>query len=357
MAGLNTEENFIISSNGEQNLDQEAGDGEVDELNRSLSNGGAVEEDNDGDGVEVDLDELDQEESRSGRVDTELQEAHTQADRDRIKEERKQARKDRIARAKAREESLRREVASERERRIELENRLSRLENTQVGVELGQLEQAEANADAAISQLQGIIEEATIKADGKSVALASTRLAEAIAYKNQVKAVRERAETAAKRPKQAHVDPRLVENSRQWMSRNKWYKGPQANDPDSKVLTAIDNSLGAEGWDPTTPEYWTELDARAKKYLGHRYTGRPAVNETDDNPPQRDTSTPASRPRQAVAGSGNNGNGSTSVNGRNTFHLSAERVRAMKESGAWEDPKRKADQIRRYREYDAANRR
>jgi len=355
MAGTQeTEDNFIVSGDGSQNLDQGASQGEAAELDQSLrtiENGdaGTPAAGHDEGEEEVDLDDL---EERAARVDEELQDANTPEERERIKNERKQARIDRRNRARQREEALRREVSSEREQRIALERRIAGLESNQMGVELGQLEQAEANTERAIAQLQDAIAEATVKADGRTVALATTRLQEALVYRQNLAQVKARAEQQARAPKAQHLDPVMLNNSKAWAARNKWYKGPQSNDADSKVLTAIDNSVSSDGFDPRTPEYWQELDARASKYLSHRMNGN--AENRDNSPRQMNSNTPnsAARPKQAVAGAGNNGSSTTGGSGR-TMILSQERVKAMKESGAWEDPKRKADMIKRYREQDA----
>jgi len=118
------------------------------------------------------------------------------------------------------------------------------------------------------------------------------------------------------------------------MSNNSWYD-PQGKDPDSKVALAIDQAMGEEGWNPKTAEYWEELDNRLQKYLPHRYTG-----ETDEKPIRN------SRPRSAVTGSGRES--ASSSGGKNTFTLSPDQVRAMKDAGMWDDPDKRAKMIRRY---------
>ena len=107
-------------------------------------------------------------------------------------------------------------------------------------------------------------------------------------------------------------------------------------DPDSRVALAIDQAMGEEGWNPRTAEYWEELDNRLQKYLPHRYT------EVADEKPSR----APSRPRNVVTGSSREN--ASSSGGRNTFTLSPEQVRAMKDAGMWDDPDRRAKMIRRY---------
>ena len=65
------------------------------------------------------------------------------------------------------------------------------------------------------------------------------------------------------------LDPRLVNHAQRWMERNKWYD-PTAKDQDSRIAMTLDQQMANEGWDPTTQQYWEELDNRLQKYLPHR---------------------------------------------------------------------------------------
>ena len=358
---MNDDDNIIQQD--DLNVEQTADDNEIGELDQGLAGeqpqGGGKQEREEG-SEEIDLDELEEEEERQGRVDTELQEAPTQEDRERIKAERKQTAKERRARARARMDAIQRELANERQLRMQAERRISNLENHQTGLQFAQLEEAEQRADTAISKLEGIIADATSKGDGVTVAQANTRLQEALLYRRDVQNAKTQFQQRAQAPKQPHLDPEIVRRSKAWVAKNPWFRGPTSTDADSMVAVAVDNSLAADGFNPTTDAYWEEYEARLKKFLPHRFPGRAMSANNDDNS-RNNGAQPArgqqqGRPRQAVAGAGNVGN-AASPGARNTFVLSAERVKAMKESGAWHDPKRKADQIRRYREYDAANRR
>ena len=99
------------------------------------------------------------------------------------------------------------------------------------------------------------------------------------------------------------------------------------------MLTALDNSLTAEGWDATTDAYWTELEARAKRYLPHRVQS-------------------ATKPRNPVAG-GSQSSGSGDKAG--TFTLSPDRVAAIKSAGMWDDPAARNRMIKSYRDFDKNN--
>jgi hypothetical protein len=68
---------------------------------------------------------------------------------------------------------------------------------------------------------------------------------------------------------------------------------PIGNRPHSRIAKKIDELMGAQGWDPTDPDYWDELDSRLQKELPHRY------NESND-----DDSRYVRRPRNVVGSSG-----------------------------------------------------
>ena len=136
------------------------------------------------------------------------------------------------------------------------------------------------------------------------------------------------------------------------MAKVPWYKGVNAADQDSRILSAIDNTMANEGWDPRSPTYWAELESRAKQYLGHRFKGQETTQEraAGGNGGYNPTSQPQ-RPKSPVAGGGSN-NFDGGGGGGTKYRLSAERVKAMKEAGIWEDPKRREGMIKRYQELD-----
>jgi hypothetical protein len=126
------------------------------------------------------------------------------------------------------------------------------------------------------------------------------------------------------------------------MSKNTWYD-PNGSDRDSRIAKKVDEVLIAEEWDPRDPDYWVELDSRLKKSLPHRYN-------LDDGD-VRDVK----KPRNVVGSSGREASSSYGGANRTQFVLSPERVRAMKETGAWDDPKRKKAIIESFMKYDRAN--
>jgi hypothetical protein len=162
---------------------------------------------------------------------------------------------------------------------------------------------------------------------------AKLRLGQMQAYKKQqVEQIR--------RPKQNvpnEVSRAVQENAESWLSKNKWYD-PQARDTDSRIAKVIDNEMASEGWDPSDPEYWDELDNRLSARLPHRYAAKTGGTVKRANPTASSrTANPSSTPA-------------------NTIRLSPERVKAIKDAGAWDDLAARNRMIKAYVAYDKQNR-
>lgn len=217
----------------------------------------------------------------------------------------------------------------------ELLERLSVLEKKSHGSDIARLNKAIEDQETRITFAKQKIAEATASGNGEMLTAAQEMWFEA---RRQYEALDALKKKVVQPPKQRTIqapDPVLKKYADAWVSNNSWYD-PNGKDPDSKVALAIDQAMGEEGWNPRTPEYWEELDNRLQKYLPHRYT------EVADEKPSR---TP-SRPRNVMTGSSREN--ATSSGGRNTFTLSPEQVRAMKDAGMWDDPDKRAKMIRRY---------
>ena len=138
-------------------------------------------------------------------------------------------------------------------------------------------------------------------------------------------------------------DPNVQKNAAKWMSRNSWYN-PNSNDRDVLIAKKHDEALVAEGWDPSDPDYWDELDSRLQKALPHRY------NESSDS------DSVVRRPRNVVGSSGREASAAYGGKNNTQFVLSPERVKAMKEIGAWDNPARKKAMIENFIKFDRQNR-
>lgn len=234
-------------------------------------------------------------------------------------------------------ESLKRELAARDAIINELNQRMSVVERKSTGSEMAQLEAQEKEAIHYYNQFKQLNASAIEKADGATAIDAQEKMFAARQRYEQIQNIK-KAMTKQQTTTPPPLDPRLKANAESWMEENTWYD-PAASDEDSAVVMSIDQRLHAQGWDPTTKEYWDELSSRVKKYLPHR-------SNSGYNKPNRG-------PRSPVSGSGRENGGSNSGGG---YRLSAERVSALKEAGLWDDPKARAEAVNRFKAYDKEQR-
>ena len=271
-------------------------------------------------------DSHDDEEGHAEETDAERAE-RTERNRARRKEN-KERRKDYI-------ESLKREVAARDDILAAQQQRLDALERRTQSTDVATVDAEIKKTAEAYNYFKGQINIAVQEQNGAAVADATEKMFQAQRRFDQLngikKAVAQNQQTAPA------LDPRLKANAEGWLEKNNWYD-PQAKDQDSFMVRQLDQRLAEEGWNPSTPQYWEELDARVKKYLPHRA-------KQSYNPNQS-----GSRPRVPVAGSGRESGGNSNAQG--SYRLSADRVQALKDAGMWDDPKQRADAVTRYKQFD-----
>jgi hypothetical protein len=214
----------------------------------------------------------------------------------------------------------------------ELISRLSVVERKTHSADLARIDKAIEDSELRINYAKMKLSEAAEARDGNAMAKAQELWMEA---RQQAESLRNLKRSATQPRQESSIpDPRLQRNAANWMERNSWFN-PDGKDLDSKVAKQVDEQLTSEGWDPNSPDYWDELDNRLQKYVSHRYNGK-----TDESPNQR------SKPRGIVTGSGRES--ASRAGGKNTFTLSPEQVRAMKDAGFWDDSEKRNKMIKRY---------
>jgi len=217
----------------------------------------------------------------------------------------------------------------------ELLQRLQAVEQRTHGSELARIDKAIEDQHLRIQYAKMKISEATQAQDGEAMSNAQDMLYEARRMAEQLDALKKQASAPA--PAQAIAPDRAVQRqAAAWMERNSWYD-PGGKDEDSQIALIVDKKMAAEGWVPSDPDYWEELDNRLQKRLPHLYNG--------EERQERETS--VRRPRSVVTGSGRE-NAASSGGSRTSFTLSADQVKAMKDAGMWDDPEKRARMIRRY---------
>lgn len=259
------------------------------------------------------------------------------------REARRQERLEKKQRQKEREERMRLEIEQERTARRQLEERLAVIERRNTSGEVAQLDHAMNQCKQANNYYKEQIRLGQESNNGTLVADATEKMLLAQQRFRELDNVKRAFLQRQSQP--APLDTRVVNNANQFMQKHTWYR-PDGSDMDSGITRTIDNQLAAEGWDPATPQYWQELENRVKKYLPHRAARGTVTTNDTSNQGQGGNA----KPKSVVAGSGREGQASSST--KNTFRLSPERVAAMKDAGVWDDPKKRADAIKRFREYD-----
>jgi hypothetical protein len=217
----------------------------------------------------------------------------------------------------------------------ELLARLQAVEQRTHGSELARIDKAIEDQQLRIQYAKMKISEATQAQDGEAMSNAQDMLYEARRMAEQLDALKKQA-SAPQAPQAIAPDRAVQRQAAAWMERNSWYD-PAGKDEDSQIALVVDKKMAAEGWSPSDPDYWEELDNRLQKRLPHLYNASERYEEEK----------PVRRPRSVVTGSGRE-NASSSGGSKTSFTLTAEQVRAMKDAGMWEDREKRERMIRRY---------
>ena len=220
----------------------------------------------------------------------------------------------------------------------QLAERLAHLESRTSGAELARVDKAIDDAGVQVEYAKMKMRQAVAEQDGDGVVKAQELLYNS---QRQLESLTNTKENAVKHMSQpqrqtANVpNPSVQRLAADWMSENSWYD-PQGQDEDSEIAQMIDKRLTKEGYDPSTPDYWDELSHRISKKMPH-------LSEKKQK---------KERPRSPVGSSGRES--APSARG-NEFRVSPERVQAMKEMGAWDNPEARARMIKSYAKYDREN--
>jgi len=288
-----------------------------------------------------DTDALD--EARSPRNDDDRGNIDDDPEREAIRAARREERKlkKQLHREKARESNHL--ITALRKQNQELATRVASLETKTTGAELARVEKAIEDAQTRVEYAKMKMQEAVNTRNGEDVAKAQQ-----LWYDNQrqlesLQSLRETATKQISQPRQNIKTPDVMVQrmAASWMERNNWYD-PQLKDADSKIAQSLDQTLTEEGYDPSLPDYWEELDERLQKYLPHRYNSGYSSN------------TKTSRPRSVVTSSGRE---SVSSARAGEFRVDPDRVKALKEAGMWENVEVRNKMIRKFAEFDKQQKR
>lgn len=256
-------------------------------------------------------------------------------ERERIREARREERKLKKELAKQREFSAKNKISALERRNEELARRLAAVESTASSYQFAQIDKAIEDEATRVEYAKMKMMQAAQAGDAAGQVEYLEQLTEAKQRLNQVQHYKQQQVEAAKGAKQNVPNPvsnEVQKMATQWLKKNSWYD-PQARDTDSRIAKVVDQELVSDGWDPSDPEYWDELDSRLASRLPHRYTAKGA---------RRSNPTAGSRTVASTQKAG-------------TITLSRERVQAIKDAGSWDDVAKRNKMIKAYAAYDRNN--
>jgi hypothetical protein len=257
---------------------------------------------------------------------------------DEEREAKRERRRQERAAKKANVYADRLELNALRAQNAALAERLASLETGQIGQSAHLIDQRLNEAIYRARQAEDALAKAIETGNGE-IARDAIRLRDrAMNDAQQLNAYKQSLVAQAQRPREQQMDPIVQQRASDFINRNRDWYDVQGNNEDSAIMLAIDDRLAKEGFDPSSSDYWDELEKRAAKRLPHRFK-----SQAREEAPQKRPGGPP------VAGRG------SSAPGTRQIYVSPERRAAMMEAGVWDDPKLRKDALRRYAEYDRTN--
>jgi hypothetical protein len=256
------------------------------------------------------------------------------AEREKIREARREERrlKKQLHREKSKEASSL--INMLKKQNEVLNNRLAAVEKKTSGAELARVDKAIEDAGVEVEYAKMKLTEAVSQNDGQGVTRAQELWYEAKRKLESLENVKQNATRQMTQPQAQNIqvpDPMVQKMAADWMEDNAWYD-PHGGNEESQIAQLIDKKLTDEGFDPASEDYWDELSDRMARYL-----------------PKQGQSTQKQKPRSVMTSSGRE---STATTKSNEFRISPERVAAMKEAGAWDNPELRQKMIKRFADYD-----
>jgi hypothetical protein len=264
----------------------------------------------------------------------------TDEDREKIREARREERKLKKELAKQRDLTSKHKISALEKRNEDLARRLAAVESTAASYKFAQVDKALEDEATRVEYAKMKLVQAAQANDANAQVEYLEQLQDAKNKLAQIQAYKKQQLDEAKQPKQNvpnEISTEVQKNATAWLRNNKWYD-PNARDTDSRIAKVIDQDLAAEGWDPADSEYWDELDSRLSARLPHRYAAKSNTSIKRGGP------TASSRTANPSGKVGT------------TITLSPQRVQAIKDAGAWDDPAKRSKMIKAYANFDKENR-
>jgi hypothetical protein len=238
-------------------------------------------------------------------------------------------------------EAAQRELQALRAQNEAMAKRLAAVEGNALSQNEMAIDARMTEAQREIQQAEMIIARAIEAGNGEDVTLALKMRDEAAARVNMLDQVKRQIAQAKNQPTPA--DPAAVSLAQEWMSANPWYD-PRGGNEDSAITNAIDARLVAEGYNPTSVEYWQELTRRVRT----RLSGAPRKAERND---ARDESNERETTRKKAPPMGTTREHAPPSTKKEVY-VTPERKQAMIDAGIWDDPVRRNQMLKAYQAYD-----
>ena len=281
-------------------------------------------------------------EEEEDRKEDELHQDKTPEEREAIRERRRIERQEKKRHVREKEDSYKREIEGLRKQLQEVNTWKNTVEKRNINSGIAQIDKGIQDANEALELARQAMAQATQEQNGQAQVDATELYYAARKRAEDLTRVKQTiAQKMAQKPQQNLPDVNVVNQVKNWMKDKAWYD-IHGRDPDSQVVQTVERGVASEGMDPRYPEYWQEVDARLKKYIPHRF----AVSYTGNT-----GSTNGGNPRPPTEGSS-----STSRSSSTGYRLSPDRVKAIREAGAWDDPVSRKEMIKAYMDYDKQSR-
>lgn len=254
-----------------------------------------------------------------------------------------------------REEEKDRTIAALTDRLAAVEGKVGTVEQASSTQTIALIDQRISDATQARDLATAAMEAAVTKQDGKAMGeamkardLAIDALRQLGDYKSRyeahVKAQGQPGSGAQKAP-----DPALVNHANRFKADNQWVEfDPTKADDDSKKVHRLDAAVLRAGYDPTTPEYWEELQDRVDRAFPAKLA-EAAEEDDEDAGASRRSNGQAKAANGSRRGPAMGGGRSNAQLGKNDIVIPKAVREAAEAAGYWKDPKDRADFINRWK--------
>lgn len=238
-----------------------------------------------------------------------------------------------------------------RKRNDDLERRLGSVEQRTHQADLSQFDVQINTARQEAEMAERVIAKAVAAGNGEDVTQAMRYRDQALQKAQQLAFAKQQAaqQRPANKPADG-MDDMTLHYAKEFIKENPWYD-MNGKDEDSAIVLAIDGALHREGFKPDTEEYWDELRDRAARRIPERFKQTQRRNDHGES---------REEPRQQRQTRGGptigSGREHAPTSTRTEVYVSPERKQALIDAGVWDDPVLRQKYVKRYAEYDRANR-